>query len=391
MPENRTVYLDHAATTPVDPRVLDAMLPYFTETYGNPSSIHRFGRAAEQAVEDARERVARIMGCAPGEIVFTSCGSESDNLALRGTMLTARRNGRGRHLITSPVEHSAVSQTARQLADLFDCEVTSVPVDRRARVDPAAVAAACRPDTVLVSIMYANNEVGTVQPLADIAAAAHPHGALMHTDAVQAAGQLPLDVHALGVDLLAISAHKFYGPKGIGALYIRDGITLAPSQSGGGQENGRRAGTHNVAFIVGMARALEIAYEEAAQHNARFQSLRDRLIEGILARVPDAQLTGHPLERLPNSASFALQHVDGNTLLTYLDLRGIAASSGSACKVGSPEPSAVLLSMGFDRTWALGGLRLTVGRHTTDEDIDYALEVIPETVERVRKLGVAGR
>jgi len=213
----------------------------------------------------------------------------------------------------------------------------------------------------------------------------------MHTDAVQAAGQLPLDVHALGVDLLAISAHKFYGPKGIGALYIRDGITLAPSQSGGGQENGRRAGTHNVAFIVGMARALEIAYEEAAQHNARFQSLRDRLIEGILARVPDAQLTGHPLERLPNSASFALQHVDGNTLLTYLDLRGIAASSGSACKVGSPEPSAVLLSMGLDRTWALGGLRLTVGRHTTDEDIDYALEIIPETVERVRKLGVAGR
>lgn len=387
---SRTVYLDYAATTPVDPRVLEAMLPFFTETYGNPSSIHRFGRAAEQAVEDARERVARILGCTPGEIVFTSCGSESDNLALRGAMLTARRDGRGEHLVTSPVEHSAVTQTARQLAELLGFAVTQVPVDRYARVDPVEVARACREDTALVSVMYANNEVGTVQPLAAIAAAAHQHGALMHTDAVQAAGQLPLDVRTLGVDLLAISAHKFYGPKGIGALYVRNGIALAPSQSGGGQENGRRAGTHNVAFIVGLARALEIAYEEAARHNAHYQQLRDRLIDGILARVPDAQLTGHPRERLPNNASFVFQHVDGNALLMHLDLKGIAASSGSACKVGSPEPSAVLLSMGFDRTWALGGLRLTVGRHTTDEDIDYALEVIPDAVERVRKLGVAG-
>ncbi|NPV66820.1 MAG: cysteine desulfurase [Anaerolineae bacterium] len=390
MSSSRMVYLDYAATTPVDPRVLDAMLPFFTETYGNPSSIHRFGRAAEQAVEDARERVARILGCTPGEIVFTSCGSESDNLALRGAMLMARRDGRGQHLVTSPVEHSAVTQTARQLAELLGFAVTQVPVDRHARVDPADVARACREDTALVSVMYANNEVGTVQPLAAIAATAHQHGALMHTDAVQAAGQLPLDVQALGVDLLAISAHKFYGPKGIGALYVRNGIALAPSQSGGGQENGRRAGTHNVAFIVGLARALEIAYEEATQYNARYQQLRDRLIDGILARVPDAQLTGHPRERLPNNASFVFQHVDGNALLMHLDLKGIAASSGSACKVGSPEPSAVLLSMGFDRTWALGGLRLTVGRHTTDEDIDYALEVIPDAVERVRKLGVAG-
>ncbi len=387
---SRTVYLDYAATTPVDPRVLEAMLPFFTETYGNPSSIHRFGRAAEQAVEDARERVARILGCTPGEIVFTSCGSESDNLALRGAMLTARRDGRGQHLVTSPVEHSAVTQTAHQLAELLGFAVTQVPVDRHARVDPVEVARACREDTTLVSVMYANNEVGTVQPLAAIAAAAHQHGALMHTDAVQAAGQLPLDVRTLGVDLLAISAHKFYGPKGIGALYVRNGIALAPSQSGGGQENGRRAGTHNVAFIVGLARALEIAYEEAARHNAHYQQLRDRLIDGILASVPDAQLTGHPRERLPNNASFVFQHVDGNALLMHLDLKGIAASSGSACKVGSPEPSAVLLSMGFDRTWALGGLRLTVGRHTTDEDIDYALEVIPDAVERVRKLGVAG-
>lgn len=390
MSPSRTVYLDYAATTPVDPRVLEAMLPFFTETYGNPSSIHRFGRAAEQAVEDARERVARVLGCTPGEVVFTSCGSESDNLALRGAMLTARRDGRGQHLVTSPVEHSAVTQTARQLAELLGFAVTQVPVDCYARVDPAEVTRACREDTALVSVMYANNEVGTVQPLAAIAAAAHQHGALMHTDAVQAAGQLPLDVRILGVDLLAISAHKFYGPKGIGALYVRNGIPLAPSQSGGGQESGRRAGTHNVAFIVGLARALEIAYEEAAQHNVRYRQLRDRLIDGILARVPDTQLTGHPRERLPNNASFVFQHVDGNALLMHLDLKGIAASSGSACKVGSPEPSAVLLSMGFDRTWALGSLRLTVGRHTTDEDIDYALEVIPDAVERIRKLGVAG-
>ncbi len=387
MSQPRTVYLDHAATTPVDPRVLEAMLPYFTEVYGNPSSMHRLGRAAERAVEDARETVARILGCNQEEIVFTSCGSESDNLALRGVMLAARQNGASAHLIISPVEHDAVAKTAAQLADLMGFAVTVVPVDRYGQIAPEVVAAACREDTTLVSVMYANNEVGTIQPVRAIADIAHPCGALVHTDAVQTAGQLPLDVRELGVDLLTISAHKFYGPKGIGALYARDGIRLTPSQSGGAQEQGRRAGTHAVPLIVGLAKALELAYEEVDIHNAHSARLRDRLIAGILDRVPDAHLTGHPAQRLYNHASFVFKDVDGNTLLMHLDLAGIAASSGSACKTGQPEPSTVLLSMGVEPTWALGSLRLTVGRQTTEADIDYALDVIPEAVEKVRKVG----
>lgn len=381
------IYLDHAATTPVDPRVLEAMLPYFSEIYGNPSSMHHLGRAAEKAVEDARERVAAIWNCQPGEVVFTSCGSESDNLALRGALFTARRQERGKHLITTAIEHSAVGKTAQQLANLMDFDVTVLPVDEYGQVSPDDLASACREDTALVSIMYANNEIGTTQPITELAAIAHEHGALFHTDAVQAAGQLPLDVQALGVDLLAISAHKFYGPKGVGALYVRDGITLAPSQSGGGQEEGRRAGTHNVAFIVGLATALELAYAELDSHNQYYQELRDRIIDGVLSALPDARLTGHPENRLYNSASFAFQHTDGNALLMHLDLQGIAASSGSACKVGNPEPSNILLGLGLDTTWAYGGLRLTVGRQTTSQDIDYLLDVLPEAVARVRKLG----
>lgn len=383
------IYLDHAATTPVDPRVLEAMLPYFSEVYGNPSSIHRLGRAAESAVEEARERVAALWNCQPAEVVFTSCGSESDNLALRGAMLTARQQGRGQHLITTPIEHSAVSKTAHQLADFMDFDVTVLPVDEYGRVSHEDLEAACRDDTALVSIMYANNEVGTVQPIAELADVAHQHGALFHTDAVQAAGQFALDVQALGVDLLAVSAHKFYGPKGVGALYVRDGISLAPSQSGGGQEEGRRAGTHNVAFIVGLAEALHLAETERDAHNRHYQHLRDQMIAGIENTIPDTRLTGHPTERLSNNASFAFQHTDGNALLMHLDLEGIAASSGSACKVGNPEPSSVLLSMGLDTTWAYGGLRLTVGRQTTEDDIAYLLRVLPDAVRRVRKLGVA--
>ena len=385
----KSIYLDHAATTPVDPRVLEAMLPYFSEVYGNPSSIHRLGRAAETAVEDARERVARVWNCQPGEVVFTSCGSESDNLALRGVLLTARQQGRGQHLITTPIEHSAVSKTAHQLADLLDFELTVVPVDQHGQVNPADVAAAIRPNTALISIMYANNEVGTIQPIRELAEIAHTHGVLFHTDAVQAAGQEPLDVQTLGVDLLAISAHKFYGPKGIGALYVRKGVQLAPSQSGGGQEHGLRAGTHNVAFIVGLATALELAYAELDEHNTHYQRLRDQLVEGILSQIPDVQLTGHPTERLSNNASFAFEHTDGNALLMHLDLQGIAASSGSACKVGNPEPSSVLLSMGFDPAWATGGLRLTVGRQTTEQDVAYVLQHLPDAVTRVRKLGAS--
>ncbi len=387
MQPSQTIYLDHAATTPVDPRVVQAMLPYFSDVYGNPSSIHRFGRQAEQAVEDAREQVARVLGCQAKEIVFTSCGSESDNLALRGALLSSPAASRRAHLVTSPVEHSAVINTAHQLVQLAEIDLDIVPVDSWGQVNPDDIAAACQADTALISIMYANNEVGSIQPLRQIAAIARAQSVLFHTDAVQAAGQLPLNVADLGVDMLAVSAHKFYGPKGVGALYVRQGLNLVPSQSGGGQENGRRAGTHNVAFIVGLAVALQIASEEREHFNAIYQKHRDRLIEGLLARIPDARLTGHPTDRLPNNASFAFQHTDGNALLMHLDLKGIAASSGSACKVGNPEPSAVLLAMGYDLTWALGGLRLTVGRQTTDADIDYALEVIPAAVEKVRKLG----
>ena len=379
------IYMDYAATTPVDPRVVEAMLPYFGERFGNPSSIHGFGREASHAVEDAREAIASVLNCTPAEIVFTSCGTESDNLALRGATLDGRR----RHLVISPVEHHAVGRTAAILHDHLGLAVSVVPVDEYGMVEPARVAEALRDNTALVSVMYANNEVGTIQPIAEIGEVAHARSALVHTDAVQAAGQLPLDVKALGVDMLALSAHKFYGPKGVGALYVRQGIDLVPSQSGGGQEQGRRAGTSNVAFIVGMAKALELAYAELEAHTAHYCRLRDRLIAGVLARVADARLTGHPERRLPNNASFALKHVDGNALLMHLDLKGIAASSGSACLVGTPEPSEVLTAMGYPPEWALGGLRLTVGRHTTEADVDEVIEVLPDVVERVRAV-VAG-
>ncbi len=382
----RTVYLDHAATTPTDPRVIEAMLPYFGEVYGNPSAIHRVGRAAERAVENARETIAGHLNCRPGEIIFTSCGSESDNLALRGVLLQAVAEGRPAHLVTSPVEHDAIGNTAAQLAALLQVPVTNVPVDAWGVVKPGDVTAACVAGTTLASIMTANNEVGTIQPIKAIAEAAHQHGTLVHTDAVQAAGQMALDVEALGLDLLSLSAHKFYGPKGIGVLYVRESIALASSQTGGAQENGRRAGTENVPLIVGMAKAFDLAYHEFEQHVSHYRQQRDRLIDGLLSRIPDSILTGHPDNRLPNNASFVFPGVDSNQLLMHLDLNGIAASSGSACKTGSPKPSAVLLSMGIEPDLALSSLRLTVGRQTSQKDIAYALEVIPEAVEKVRRV-----
>lgn len=383
------VYLDHAATTPTDPRVVEAMLPYFSEVYGNPSSVHSFGRKADKAVQAARKTIAGILNCSPREIVFTGCGSESDNLALRGVALSAIRNGKRPHLITSPVEHHAVSHTARQIGETMPCDVTMLPVDPYGRVTPDALRSAIRANTTLVSIMAGNNEVGTLQPVAELAAIAHEQGALFHSDAVQAAGQLSIDVKALGVDLLALTAHKFYGPKGIGLLYVKEGIELTPSQSGGGQERERRAGTHNVAAIVGMAKALELAYADLETCMAEYRRLRDRIIEGVLARVPGAHLTGHPVERLPNHASFVIQSVDGNTLLMHLDTHGIAASSGSACNTGNPEPSDVLTAMGYPAELALGSLRLTVGRQTTDADLEYLLEVLPASIEKLRAVRMA--
>ncbi|MFN8527043.1 MAG: cysteine desulfurase family protein [Anaerolineae bacterium] len=381
----RSVYLDHSATTPTDPRVVEAMLPYFTGVYGNASSAHHIGRRAEQAVEDARERIARVLHCKPHEIVFTSGGTESDNLAIRGAAYTMRH--RGTHLITTPIEHPAILKTVDQLVQEMRFQQTLLPVESTGKVDPEDLAAAITPGTTVTSVMYVNNEVGTIEPIAQLAAMAHAQGSLFHTDAVQAAGQLPLDVTQLGIDMMSLSAHKFYGPKGVGALYVRDGIVLLPSQSGGSHENNRRGGTHNTPGIVGMAMALEIAYAEIDSRTAHLSVMRDRLIEGVLRQVPGAILTGHPTDRLPSHASFIFDGIDSNTLLMHLDLKGVCASSASACKTGNPEPSGVLLVLGYSRAQALGSLRLTVGKDTTEDDVEFAISVIADSVEKIHQMG----
>jgi len=382
--EQRIIYLDHAATTPVDPQVVEAMLPYWTEHYGNPSAVHSLGRAALQALSHAREVIAGILHAYPDEIVFTGSGSEADNLALRGVFLARRTQGN--HIVTSAIEHHAVSHTCQQLAEYYGAEVTYVGVDRYGRVDPAEVERAITPRTILVSIMYANNEVGTIEPITEIAHIAHTHGIPIHTDAVQAGGQLSLDVQALGVDLLSLSAHKFYGPKGIGLLYVRQKTPLLPSLTGGGQEGGRRAGTENVAFAVGMATALSLAYADREVRNARLIALRDRLIHGILSSVPGAELTGHPTARLPNSASFVIPGVTSDALLMHLDVLGICASAGSACTAGRLEPSHVLTAMGYPDELALGALRLTLGHGTTEDDVDAVVAALPHVVSSLRRL-----
>jgi cysteine desulfurase len=365
------------------------MLPYFSDIYGNPSSGHRFGQQADRALKTARRTIANRLHCAPSEIVFTSCASESNNLALRGFALETIRQGQRPHLITALTEHHAVSHTARQIADTFPCEVTFMPVDHVGRVTPEVLCTTLRAiqptgARMLVSLMLANNEIGTRQPIGELAAIAHGYGALFHTDAVQAAGQIPIDVQALGIDLLSLTGHKFYAPKGVGLLYVRESITLIPSQSGGGQESDRRAGTQNMPLIVGMAAALDLASEELELRVGHYTHLRDRLIDGVLTRVPGAEITGHPTERLPNHASFVIPGVEGNALLMHLDTHGIAASSGSACNTGSPEPSEVLIAMGYPADLALGSLRLTVGKQTTDAEIDRVLEVLPTSVEKLR-------
>jgi cysteine desulfurase len=318
--------------------------------------------------------------------VFTGSGTESDNLALRGVAFAQRRAGRGHHLIVSSVEHHAVLNTARQLEEVFGFEVTYLPVDEYGMVDPDEVGRAIRKDTILISVMYANNEVGTIQPIAEIARIARARGIPFHTDAVQAGGMLDLDVNRLGVDLMTLSAHKFYGPKGVGVLYIRQGTPYLPVITGGGHERGRRAGTVNVAGIVGLATALRLAQESRESENARLRRLRDRLIQGILERVPEARLTGHPTERLPHHASFVFRGINGEELLLALDVEGIAASTGSACTSGRPEPSEVLLAMGLPHEWAVGSLRLTLGKSNTEEDIETVLEVLPRAVARLREM-----
>jgi cysteine desulfurase len=384
MTEKREIYLDHSASTPVDARVVEAMHPYFSVHYGNASGLHRQARASARALDQARRDVAGIFGCKPKEVVFTSCGSESDNLAIRGVAWAAKLAGRGGHLVTSPIEHHAVTHTIDQLCEHFGFEQTVLPVDRYGLVNPEDVARAIRSDTVLVSIIYANNEVGSIEPISEIGAIAHERGVLLHTDAVQAGGYLDLNVDRLNVDLLSLSGHKFYAPKGIGVLYVRQGTRLLPQQTGGGHEGGRRAGTENIPYIVGVATALKLAQAERETENARLAGLRDRLVNGIQAAIPDAQLTGHPEQRVPGHASFVIPGVEASGLLMHLDMAGVCAASGSACTSGMPEPSHVLTAMGIDYTLALGALRLTLGRSTTQADVDYVVEILPGIVEKLR-------
>lgn len=358
------------------------MLPYFTHEYGNPSAVHRLGQHSHEAIIRAREQVAAVLNAQPDEIIFTGCGSESDNLALRGAFFAQR--AKGNHIITCAIEHPAVLRTCEQLAAQFGAEITVLPVDGYGRVDVASVEAAITDRTILITIMYANNEVGTVEPIAQIGALALARGVLFHTDAVQAGGQMPLDVQALNVDLLALSAHKFYGPKGVGALYVRRGVHLLPALTGGGQERGYRSGTENVPYIVGLATALTLAYENREERNRQIARLRDALVRSILRDIPDSYLTGHPTERLPNSASFCFDGVAADALLINLDLAGIAASSGSACHAGSVEPSSILTAMGIARERALGALRLTLGNENTQTDIDHVARVLPPLIKQLR-------
>ena len=361
-------------------------MPYFSGVYGNPTSAHGPGRAAERAIEDARACVASLLNCRPAEIIFTGGGSESDNLALRGAVWTARQAGTAARLITTPVEHSAVTNTVEQLSQLMDCETVIAPVDSCGLVDAAAFEAACQAGAAIASIIYANNEVGSINDLPALAAIARSYGIPLHTDAVQAGGQLSLDVEQLGLDMLSLSAHKFYGPKGVGILYLRQGVELASALTGGGHEHGQRAGTQNTPYIVGLARALELAYAENETRLAHFGCMRDCLVDGVLSRVPGARLTGHPQQRLPSHASFIFEGIDANALLMHLDMRGIAASSGSACKTGNPEPSEILLALGYSDEESRSGLRLSVGLSTTEDDIHYALEALVRAVDRLRRL-----
>jgi len=381
----RTIYLDHAATTPVDPAVLEAMLPYFSACYGNPSSIYRLGRTALQALDDARSITAGVLGCSPKELIFLGGGSEADNLAIKGAAFAARDAGKGSHIVTSAIEHHAVLHAIDYLA-AFGFEVTVLPVDGDGLVSPNDLRAALRPDTVLASIMYANNEIGTVQPIAELGAICRECGVLFHTDAVQAPGTLSLKVGELNVDLLSLTAHKFYGPKGVGALYVRRGTPLLTQINGGGQERRRRAGTENVPGIVGFAEALRLADERRDSYAAHCRSLRERLIDGIAERIPGVRLNGSRERRLANNVNLSFTAAEGESILLLLDQQGICASSGSACSSGSLEPSHVLLALGLDADAANGSVRFTVGRSTTPEDIDFVLDALPAMIARLRSV-----
>jgi len=377
------VYLDHAATTPVAEEVLEAMLPYFREFWGNPSSIHRFGRESNRGVSQGRESLAALLQCKPEEIYFTAGGTEADNLAITGAAMA--REDKGKHLITTTIEHHAVSHTCEAL-EKRGWEITYLPVDGDGLVSPEAVRAAIRPDTVLVTIMHANNEVGVMQPLAEIGAICREAKVWFHTDAVQSVGHVPTAVDALNVDMLSLSGHKLYGPKGIGALYIRRGVRVRPLIYGGGHERGMRSGTENVPGIVGLGRAAELALAEMGSESVRQAALRDKLLDGLVARIPDSFITGSRTHRLPNNASIIVKYIEGEAQLLRLDAAGIAASSGSACTSGSLDPSHVLLAMGVPVEFAHGSLRFSLGRGTTEAEIDYVLEQLPPIVETLRAM-----
>ena len=377
----KTVYFDHAATTPVDPKVLEAMLPYFGERYGNPSELHRLGREGRAAVEEARARVAASLGAGEKEIVFTSSGTEADNLALFGCL---QRYQPG-HLIVSAVEHAAVLEAARAL-NRAGWAVDFVPVGGDGVIDLDAYERAFRADTRLASVMYANNVVGTVQPVAELARIAHEKGAVFHTDAVQAVGSLPVDVGELGVDMLSLSAHKLYGPKGAGALYVRRGTRLQPVLHGGGHERRLRSGTENVPGIVGLGVAVTVAAGLLPEVRPRLEAQRDRLAAGLIERIPEVTLLGHPTERLPGNVAFTVRYVEGESMLLQLDVAGFMVSSGSACASGSLEPSHVVLAMGFGAEEAHGSMRVSLGRENTEEEIDAFLETFPPIVDKLRQM-----
>ena len=380
---DRFIYVDHAATTAVKKEVLDAMIPYYTEKYGNPSSIYSIGRESKKAIEEARDKVAAAISAQPKEIFFTGSGTEADNWAIKGVAYANRQ--KGKHIITSAIEHHAVLHTCQYLeSDGFD--VTYLPVDENGLIRLDDLKKAIRPDTILITIMFANNEIGTIQPIAEIGQIAKEHKIYFHTDAVQAMGNVHINVEEMNIDLLSMSSHKFYGPKGIGALYIRKGTKIISFMHGGAQERGRRASTENVAAIVGFGKAIELATSNMDEYNKKLTAFRDRTIDEIQKRVPFIKLNGDRYKRLPGNVNFSFSFIEGESLLLMLDMKGIAASSGSACTSGSLDPSHVLLAIGLPHETAHGSLRISYGDENTDEDVDYILETIPPIVERLREM-----
>ncbi|MBE3592977.1 MAG: cysteine desulfurase NifS [Thermoanaerobacter sp.] len=377
------IYLDNAATTPVDKRVLEAMLPYYSDVFGNPSSLYSYGQEAKKAIEEAREKVAKALGADADEIYFTSGGSESDNWALKGVAYALK--DKGNHIITTEIEHPAALNTCRYL-EKEGFKVTYLPVDEYGLVKPEDLKKAITDKTILVSIMFANNEIGTIEPIEELVKIAHEKNVYFHTDAVQAVGNIPIDVKKLDVDLLSLSAHKIYGPKGVGALYIKKGIKIHSLIQGGTQEKNRRAGTENVPGIVGLGEAIELITKNLDSHINKLTFLRDKLINGILEKIPYVRLNGHPTKRLPGNVNVSFEFVDGESLILNLDMAGICASSGSACTSGSLEPSHVLLAIGHSKELARGSLRLTIGKDNTEEDIDKVLEVLPQIIKRLRSI-----